>query len=163
MEDSIQKHLFIADHHFIGAPKRSPIIQNYASYLKQRVSNGYYTSEHEFAGYSAHWLNYEVKKQTIKLIDGMYIGIKNVRGKPILIEELMEEQPLELYSSSTYGILIPMEEMLKRTKYQWFSVMNMSDILKNNTIISKYINHALIDEEDPIAHEVLNKKPVINI
>ena len=48
-------------------------------------------------------------------------------------------------SDKAYGIYIPEDEVLKRIKYQWFSVMSSNEILDKNIIISKYMKSTLVD------------------
>jgi hypothetical protein len=83
------------------------------------------------------------------LIDGIYIGIKTVDGKPVLLEHLMEEKPLELCSVRTFGVYIPGCEILERTKYQWFAVMSAKEIFKTNMIITKYLIASLGSDSTP--------------
>lgn len=79
-----------------------------------------------------------------KIIRGDKFGLKTKWGKPILLDDLMEETQLDV-SPDLYGLYIPYDELLKRIKYQWFSVMNEQDILKSNVALSKYIKNALAD------------------
>ena len=45
---------------------------------------------------------------------------------------------------SLYGIYIPDEEVLKRTKYQWFArIYTLSQVLKGNTEAKIFINYLL--------------------
>ena len=42
-----------------------------------------------------------------------------------------------------YGIWIPSNTILNRTNYEWFARMSKEQVLKGNTILSKYILLAL--------------------
>ncbi len=59
----------------------------------------------------------------------------------------MEEYGLDL-SSDCYGIWIPHDEILNRTKYQWFAVLPMDDVLKSNASIVQYLRSALANVSD---------------
>jgi hypothetical protein len=56
----------------------------------------------------------------------------------------MEEEFLDL-SPSVYGIYIPADELLRRTKYQWFAVMPAEELLNTSPIIVKYLKASIVD------------------
>lgn len=80
--------------------------------------------------------------------DGELFGVKTVSdGKPILVEDLMEEDYLDL-SPDTFGILVDSAEILRRPKYEWLaSIMpdNGGTLKGVNAILAKYLNKAVID------------------
>jgi hypothetical protein len=80
-------------------------------------------------------------------IGGELIGVKNQKRKPILLEDIMEEEYLEL-DPKCYGIYIPNDEILKRPKYQWFAVMELDQLLKTNLSIVKYMKSSIMDTMD---------------
>ena len=82
--------------------------------------------------------------QKIELVGGELIGVKSQKRKPILLENLMEEEFLDL-SPSVYGIYIPADELLRRTKYQWFAVMQSDELLTTCPIIVKYLKASIVD------------------
>jgi hypothetical protein len=151
--------LFTPTTQMMGCTKRDPAIRALADYLKIRNQNPHFNSESEFSGYTSTWIDGQVKTNKINLISGDVIGIKSLEGKPILLDDLMEENYLDLCPNRNYGILIPGEEVLNRTKYQWFSVISVNELLKSNMVISKYLLAALADgqlledDSDVIASE----------
>jgi hypothetical protein len=56
----------------------------------------------------------------------------------------MEEDFLNL-STESYGLYIPADDILNRTKFQWFAVMPSEQILKSNMIVSKYLMAAIVN------------------
>jgi hypothetical protein len=82
------------------------------------------------------------------VIGGELIGIKTTKKKPIRIEELLEEEKLNIDLDKIFGIYIPSDEILSRTKYQWFAVMDMDYMLKTNLAIVKYMKIALANKTD---------------
>ena len=78
------------------------------------------------------------------LMGGELIGIKTKKRTPILLDDLMSEDFLDLPCSS-YGIHIPDKEILTRKKYQWFAVMDAENILQSNIILSKYLKASIVD------------------
>jgi hypothetical protein len=72
------------------------------------------------------------------LVDGKEIGVKNMDNNPIMIEELLQQNFIQLYPQA-YGILIDDKEILKRRKYEWFARLSEKQVLMADTIISKYL------------------------
>ena len=128
---------------FMGAPKRSGEIKDMVHYLRERNLNGHFSSEPDFAGYTSFWCNFQVSIGKMNMVDGITIGIKTAKGKPILLEDLMEENELAICPKRNYGILIPADELIKRFKYQWFAVMSSEELLQTNMIVTKYLRTAL--------------------
>lgn len=143
--DANRTPMFVPGTQMMGCAKRDPAIREFADYLKIRNQNPHFTSEPEFLGHTSNWLLSQVKRGKINMIDGYSIANKTMEGKPILLEDLMEEQHLNLCPHKNYGILIPGDEVLARTKYQWFSVISVDQLLNSNMIISKYLLAALMN------------------
>jgi len=138
-----QKRLFTPDTQIMGAKKKSPELRIMADYLKIRNQNPHFSSESEFLGFTSEWCIGRIKSGQINLIGGEYIGVKATNGTPILLENLMEEAPLNICPMRNFGILIPREEVLNRIKYQWFATMSSSELLTTNLIIVKYILNSM--------------------
>jgi len=142
------KRMFSSDPSFMGAIKRSPEIRQLADYLKVRNSNPHFSSESEFLGYTANWCNVEVTGKRMNMMDGICVGVKTRNGRPIILDDLMEEKALNICPERTYGIMIPSAELLKRIKHQWFAVMSSEELLGTNMCITKYLITALTNIPD---------------
>jgi len=136
--------LFLPTMYFMGAKKNDETIQELVEYLKLRNMNPHFTKEVDFNGDTSQWLNTAVKIGKMNLVDGRSIGIKTTGGKPILLDNLMEEDYLDL-DANAYGIYIPAHEILKRTKYQWFAMVPSEEIFNVNAIIAKYLKASIVD------------------
>ena len=79
----------------------------------------------------------------MNLVGGEVIGVKTKKRQPILLENLIEEDYLDL-SPHCVGIAIPDEDVLARTKYQWFAAMDVQSILEGGFILSKYAKVAIV-------------------
>ena len=143
------KRLFMPDISFIGAKKNDPTILEIVKILKIRSQNPHFTEEYEFLGTIDQTLLNYVEMQKITLIGGEVIGIKNRKRKPICLEELLEEAPLDIDENRYIGIYIPSDEILLRTKYEWFAVMQIEYMLKTNLAIVKYMRMAVSKKQDP--------------
>ena len=139
-----QKMIFSPDLSFFGAVKNDPTIKLLMDYLKTRTQNPHFTSEIEFFGDTSEWCSMAIQEQKMNLIGGELIGVKTKKRKPILVDDLMEENFLDL-NTATYGIYIPEDEILKRIRYQWFSVMSTQQLLDTNIILSKYLKASIVD------------------
>ena len=138
------KRLFMPDITMIGAPKNNPSIKDFVEFLKKNEQTGHFSSEPDFLGKASHWLMNEITIQKMELVGGELIGVKSQKRRPILLENLMEEEFLDL-SPSIYGIYIPADELLRRTKYQWFAVMPAEELLNTSPIIVKYLKASIVD------------------
>jgi len=90
------------------------------------------------------WLYTEVNAGSFNLVNGKQIGTKTSRGKPILLEDLMSENFLDL-DKDAYGIYVPADEVLARPKYQWLAYLSSQEVLKTNPIIIKYLKLSAVD------------------
>jgi len=141
---TVKSEPFIPDTYFMGSKKNDPIIKGYIDYLGSRAKNGHFTSEYEFLGDTSIGCIGTIQTGKMNVIGGEYIGIKTRNKKPVLIEELMEDNYLDL-DDNIYGIYIPADEILKRPKFSWFAVLSTEQLLETNTFITKYIKASMID------------------
>jgi hypothetical protein len=79
-----------------------------------------------------------VSKYKASLIPAEELGAKTTTNMPVLIEELLGDVDIRL-SRTSAGIYIPDQEILKRTKYQWFARLSPTQVLESHTLIGKYI------------------------
>jgi len=122
---------------FSGALKETPMVAEMIDFI-QHLSSNDFTAQSVFLGDINHWTETRVKTGQINLISGIDIGVKTLNDKPILIEDLISQQYLELYPE-TYGIYIPADEILSRRKYEWFARLSEKQVLESNTILGNYL------------------------
>jgi len=122
---------------FCGSTKENITLNNLIEFM-QRVMSTDYTAESVFLGDFNRWCENRIRKGQINFIDGTNIGTKTIDDNPILIDDLMSNNYLNLYRN-LYGILIPSNELLNRVKYQWFTRLSEKQVLESNTIIGNYI------------------------
>lgn len=139
--------VFIPNIYFMGSVKKHPIIDTLITLYSAKTKDSNFTDEFTFTGKEKEVIKNIIDGDKINLVDGKLIGIKNTKNKPILLEDLLEDKFLEL-DDKYYGIYIPGDEILKRNKYNWFSVLDQDQILKSNLTITKYIKSSMIDYDD---------------
>jgi hypothetical protein len=97
----------------------------------------------------------EVQQKILSLpatiVDGRLIGVKTTKNKPILLEDLMSENYLDL-DEKAYGIYIPAEQILTRPKYQWFAYLTSAEVLTTNAVITKYLKASAVNEYTKDTH-----------
>lgn len=135
---------FIPDIYFIGSKKNNPVILSIVQFLKEKLSFPFFTEENEFLGCSNDFCMELVNSQKMNLISGDMIGIKTKCKKIITVEDLTNENFIE-FNSDMYGIYLPIDDFLKRTKYNWFPIMSVEELLESNMIISKYFKMSIIN------------------
>ena len=77
-------------------------------------------------------------------MDGIIVGIKSFKGQAILLDDLMEDKFLDI-NNDCCGIYIPKDELLVRTKYQWFAYLSKREIMEANVAIVKYLKGSIVD------------------
>ena len=143
---------------FMGALKGDPV-------LEEMVQSLVHFHAHDRCDMMwSRWCLYKIHvEEKIDLIDGEQVGVKTRRGLPVTIESFFEEAYLQLGDhhhhdpaaaagaaaiKPFYGIFLPADEILARTKYQWFAVLSKEEIYACNAIIAKYILASLVETND---------------
>jgi len=81
-------------------------------------------------------MNY-FKQNAIPYIDGKIIGTKDIYNKQIGIEDLLSNKKIIL-DKQHIGLYIP-DQLMKRTKYNWFCKLNEEEVLQCQVFISYYM------------------------
>lgn len=134
---------FLPNIRIIGANKNDPTIKELIKYLKEQIQMSHFSLDRDLSGDVGYWLLDQIETDNMNLVRGEMIGTKTKCRKPILLEDLMEEAYLKL-SPNCFGIAIPDEDILARTKYQWFAVMDTRALLDGQFILSKYAKTAML-------------------
>ena len=151
---------------FCGAPKECETVKMACDFIQRTMSTDY-TAESKFLGSFDRWCQKRIESREINMIDGVEIGTKTIDEKPILIDNLMSNQYLNLYKG-TYGILIPADEVLKRKNYEWFARLSAKQAMQSNTIIGSYLLLAnapdakggILEPYEPIVNKEIEDKYV---
>ena len=107
------------------------------NHLEILYSNNY-SSDINIQDLVNKWLLKENKEDKIDIIDGRFLGTKTINNKLVDLDDLMGSTFLE-FNTKSYGLYIPSDELLKRTKYNWFCKLNTKEVLEANTNLSKYL------------------------
>jgi len=115
----------------MGSNKNNDQLTNYIEYYSEMIKK-------DFTEESLHFIPNYLKKNDVKYLDGKVIGVKDRHGKPIVLEDLMENKYIHLHPSAI-GVYIPHDELMKRTKYNWYCHLSAKDVLECNVFISNYM------------------------
>jgi hypothetical protein len=126
------QEMYLPDVQMMGCRKKSLLMKKLVDFQESLFLDK--TNQPDFIGNVSLWC----KKQEITIIDGMYIGVKKVDNTPVNVSELLGNNPVTI-ADCTYGIYLPQEEILYRSKYSWFARMSTQQILKSDLTISKYM------------------------
>ena len=85
-----------------------------------------------------YFSNQLLKQMDIPILNGKLIGTRDKHNKPIRLEDLMETKQIEL-DEKHVGVYIPHDELISRTKYNWYAYLNSDQVLETNVFISKYM------------------------
>jgi hypothetical protein len=135
---------FIPSTFIFGSHRENPIVQEYIDYLKQKAKVAHFSTEMEFIGDTSDWCMRKINSGNMVLIGGEIVGTKDAKNKPVLVENLMEDQYLKL-SRQCLAVHIPEDEILKRTKYSWFAVAPTEELLTQDFAISRLMQSSMYD------------------
>jgi len=134
---------FLPSLYFMGANKNNETVLELVKFMKSRMQMPHFSADRDFLGEVEYWCLDRIDYGHMNLVGGEVIGVKTDKKKPVLVDHLMEEDYLPL-SNQCVGVYIPEDEILARTKYQWFAVMPTRQILESNFILSKYMRIAML-------------------
>lgn len=147
---------FVPSLAFIGAKREDPVVAEMIQVM-ELVHSRQENRSVDLLGTDPwiEWCIFQIQaEKSIQLIGGEEVGTKTRKGVPVTIESLFQEDSLDLMNTPTstttvlHGIYLPADELLARTKYQWFCVLPKEDIYRSNAIVAKYILASLLEFND---------------
>jgi hypothetical protein len=132
-----EKQFFIPDPKFLCCKKGAKVILAAEKEVERKIQTNQ-SSELHADQYFSKIFNKSIRDDSISIVNGARIGIKTKDQKPVQLEDLMGEDYIQ-FCSNLYGIYVPSDELLKRTKYNWFARLSKMQVLNTNTILTKYI------------------------
>ena len=129
---------FAANPYFLGANPECPVMKEYADYLSILISKDY-TSESVFLNDLSKWCARRCAMGKMDCLDAELVGAKSVKGNAIVTEMFFEEEPQDLNNES-YGVIIPHEQIEKRTNLNWVCYLDSDELVKMNNNFGKYLS-----------------------
>jgi hypothetical protein len=121
----------------MGCLKNSENMRKLIEYLEILISTDN-TDESKFEGDINRKLYELVTNNKCSLLDSKILGNSTRTNNVIQVEDLMSESGIE-FDESLCLIVLPGDEILSRSKYQWFIRLNENQVLEANTQISKHL------------------------
>lgn len=122
---------FVYSTKLMGSNKNNPILGEYINKYSEACVK-------DLTNETKYFSDQLLKKMDIPILNGKIIGIRDKKDKPILLEDLMEQKSIDL-ATSNVGIYIPHDELMRRTKYNWYVYLTPEQVLATNVFISKYM------------------------
>lgn len=144
--DTLLESKFVPCPCFMGSLKDTPVLKELIVYLKSIIDNDY-TFGSKITGKVSDWLTHQYSNGKINIIRGYEVGVMTKDESPVLVDDLMGSSYINIDLSSTYGVWVPSDQILKRTNYQWFARMSEEQVLLSNVILGKYILKAVAPSE----------------
>lgn len=142
---------FLPSTYIMGASKNDEGILELVEYIKKMNLSTHISSEQQFTGAISYKCQQLMRENKMTVVGGEMVGVKTTKRQPILLDDLMEENYIDL-DHRAVGIYIPADEILRRTKYQWFAVLPSDNILHSKMIISKYFVTSIVDSASEYYH-----------
>jgi hypothetical protein len=123
----------------MGCKKFDPVMKEFMDYL-MKITERDQTQEMDFTGETTRWwlAKQATSPHAVSIIPAEELGVKTTTNKPVLLEELLADIDAPL-SPTAAGLYIPEQEILKRSKYQWFARLSPKQVLESHTLIGKYL------------------------
>lgn len=128
---------FMPDIRLMGCKRKSNEMKQMIDYIQKILSTDY-TSEEEFDGKISRKCFEMIENNKIEGVCAGMLGVKDDHNRPILLDDLMGEKYIKVRQCAV-GIYIPADQILKRTKYEWFARLNVEQVLESNIAICKYL------------------------
>ena len=143
---------FVPDPFFMGAIKETPILKEFIVQLNNIIQTDY-TAEPEVTGKIQQWLHEKTTSGKINLVKGYDTSIMKKDGSPVLIDNLMGSDYVNIDLDKSYGIWVPANEILRRTSFEWFARLSEEQVLNSNVILGKYILKSIAPKNSPVSQD----------
>tara|TARA_B100000674_G_C37920040_1_gene952826 strand:- start:848 stop:1810 length:963 start_codon:yes stop_codon:yes gene_type:complete len=117
---------------FLGCKKNSSAMREIMLYLEKLNDN---SDEYKFNGTLNKFIFKLCEDGKISLLNGKYIGTK-INNNEVLIDDLLSNKFLKI-SNEMICLVIPEDQLMKRSKYQWFLRSSKNQIMESDLFISK--------------------------
>jgi len=123
---------------FMGAKRRSDTLKHIIQDLEYEYSSNF-TNENTFNNNVNELLDEYATKEYIYVFPPQRNGVVSNENKLITLDDLLSTSNSPYSVEHTDGILIQSQEILQRTKYNWFAYLSSIDVLSSNTVLSRYL------------------------
>ena len=122
---------------FLGCKKESTTMKEFVHYLETLNSTDY-TNESDFLGQSNRWLFKKQMHGAIDVLDGSIFGAVDKNRKIVNIDRLMGNTYIP-FNKFMVALYLPSDQILKRTKFEWFARLSQQQLRECDTIAAKQL------------------------
>ena len=131
-------HRFFPSHKLMGCKKESKSMKELIENLEVMISTNH-NDVVKFDGIIDRHINKLCMEGKCGLVCGKSLGVKDKENKVILLNQLLNNSPLNLCMCSLTCIVLPDDEILKRHKYNWFARLSHRQVLGGEFNVSKFM------------------------
>ena len=131
-------HRFFPSHKLMGCRKGSKSMKELIENLEVMISENH-NDVVKFEGIIDKHINKLCLEGKCGLVCGKSLGVKDKENKVILVNQLLNNSPLNLCMCSLNCIVLPDDEILKRHKYNWFVRLSHRQVLGGDFQVSKFM------------------------
>ena len=92
----------------------------------------------DFKGNLSKWCYEQVLNNKMNVISGSILGTKTENDDAVTIDILLNNSFFKL-ADTAIGLYIPADEILNRTKYEWFARLSQEQLRNCDTIAAKQL------------------------
>ena len=129
---------FFPSHRLMGCKKESKSMKELIENLEVMVSRNH-NDVVKFDGIIDRHINKLCMEGKCGIVCGKALGVKDKENKVILLNQLLNNSPLNLCMCSLTCIVLPDDEILKRHKYNWFARLSHRQVLGGEFQASKFM------------------------
>ena len=122
----------------IGCTRECPVIYSFIQYL-EKINNRDCTLAQSFEGNIENWLIDNINNRNINYILGEIIGTR-INNTHIIIDDLLIKTDLaDKLQSDTLMVYVDRDELLSRTRYNWFLRLSPEQIFNSRTTLAELL------------------------
>ncbi len=125
------------NHNILGCKRECPTMKGYIGFLEVLNSRDY-TNEIEFCGDINRHLYQLTEKGRMNKINGCLFGVEDASGNTVNIDRLLGSAYIP-FDEKLYGIYLPKNQLLSRTKYGWFIRSSQAQLKGMDNVICKWL------------------------
>ncbi len=125
-------------HKIMGCKRNSPVMREFMLFL-ERINSTDHTDEMDFLGQADRWLFKACSDKRARIVDGRVFGTLDKSGSAVGIDRLIGNTFIDFDTRQLHAIYIPADEILRRTKYQWFARLSQKQLRDCDSIVARHL------------------------
>ena len=125
------------NHKILGCKRECPTMKEYIGYLEV-LNTTDYTNEIDFCGDINKFLYKLTMERKMSKLSGCLFGCEDTSGNVVNIDRLLGTTYVD-FDPRMYGIYLPHDQLLSRTKYGWFTRLSQQQLLNTSSIATKWM------------------------